>query len=312
MNMKINLLGIPIDLGAENLGVDIGPQAFRYQGIVEKLESTGLQVQDLGNVFVKPRHELKVGDSRMKYADEVIRVNEEVAQKTYQAINRGNRIVAIGGDHSMTLGLVAGASVSFKQDIGLIYLDAHGDMNTNQTSLSGNIHGMHVASLLGFGDESLVNVFRPGKKLQTTNFLHIGGSDWDQAELELVKEAKLETFMLFDLLSQGLAPLFKKIDDLISRVNNVWISLDLDCIDQIYAPGAGMPNAKGLTYREMAVIAQYIGQHCQVAGVDVVEYNPLQDIDNKTAELGIELMAKFLGRDYSWYTGYMSRNTIKN
>jgi len=311
MNNNVNLLGIPIDLGAENLGVDIGPQAFRYQKIVEKLISTGLNVEDLGNVEVKPRSQIKIGDSHLKYADEVIRVNLEVAEKTYQSIVDKKRVVAIGGDHSMTLGLVSGASVALKQDLGLIYFDAHGDMNTKETSLSGNIHGMHVASLLGFGDQSLIDLFRPNQKLKTSNFLHIGGSDWDQAELELVKSANLDTFMLSDVLSFGLAPLFTKIDELCSRVSHIWISLDLDCIDQIYAPGAGMPNAKGLTYREMAVIAQYIGQKCPVIGVDVVEYNPLQDIDNKTAELGIELIAKFLGRDYSWYTGYMSRNKIQ-
>ena len=195
-----------------NVGKEVKNIKINDRIVYKSYSATGLKIQDLGNVFVNPRHELKVGDSRLKYVDEVIRVNEEVAQKTNAAINKGNRMIAIGGDHSMTLGLVSGASVSFKQDLGLIYFDAHGDMNTSQTSLSGNIHGMHVASLLGFGDQSLVNVFRPGKKLQTTNFLHIGGSDWDQAELDLIKKAKLDTFMLFDLLSQGLAPLFKKID----------------------------------------------------------------------------------------------------
>ena len=128
------------------------------------------------------------------------------------------------------------------------------------------------------------------------------------ASISRVLGTKLPAFTLFDLLSQNLAPLLTMIDDLASRVPNIWISLDLDVIDRIYAPGAGMPNAKGLTYREIATIAEYIGSRCNVVGIDVVEYNPLQDEANKTAELGIELIAKFLGKDYSWYTNYMAKN----
>ncbi len=310
MQDKINILGIPLDLGAENLGVDIGPQAFRYQNIVSKLESTGLKVTDRGDVIVHPRKDLIVGDSHMRYVDEIIRVNNEVADITHDCLKNNEKVVAIGGDHSMCLGVVSGASVVFSGDLALIYLDAHGDMNTSDTTLSGNIHGMHVASLLGHGDQRLIDVYAPGKKISNNNFLHIGGSDWDSAELDLVSSDNLKVFSMFDLLSQNLAPLLKMIDSISKITNNVWVSLDLDVIDQIYAPGAGMPNAKGLTYREIVVIADYIGQHCHVVGVDVAEYNPLHDKENKTAELGIELIAKFLGKNYSWYTGYMERNKI--
>jgi arginase len=183
-------------------------------------------------------------------------------------------------------------------------------MNTDETTLSGNIHGMHLASLMGFGAPELANAYREGVKLPKENLLHIGGSDFDQAELDLIERENLQAFTLFDLLSSNLAPLLKMIDDLASRVPNIWISLDLDSIDRIYAPGAGMPNPKGLSYREIATIAEYIGKKCNVVGVDVVEYNPLQDEQNKTAELGIELIAKFLGKEYSWYTGYMERNQV--
>jgi arginase len=142
------------------------------------------------------------------------------------------------------------------------------------------------------------------------NLLHIGGSDFDQAELDLIEREHLTVSTLFDLLTSNLAPLLKLVDDLAERVPNIWISLDLDVIDRIYAPGAGMPNAKGLTYREIATIAEYIGKKCNVVGIDVVEYNPLQDVENKTAELGIELIAKFLGKNYSWYTNYMEHNQV--
>jgi arginase len=304
------LIGIPIDLGAENLGVDIGPQAFRYQQIISKLDSAGITVEDSGDIAVRPRDELEMGDPRLHSLDEIVRVNEEVADATHKAITDGRKVIALGGDHSLNLGVVSGASAALDGTIGMIYLDAHGDMNTDETTLSGNIHGMHLASLMGFGDPYLAHVHGEQVKLPKENLLHIGGSDWDQAELDLIARENLNAFTLFDLLSQNLAPLLRKIDDLAARVPNIWISLDLDVIDRIYAPGAGMPNAKGLTYREIATIAEYIGQHCNVVGVDVVEYNPLQDEQNKTAELGIELIAKFLGKNYSWYTGYMARNQI--
>lgn len=306
------IIGVPLDLGAKNLGVDVGPDAFRYQKMSEKLTDTGLTVTDLGNVEVTHRDQLEPGDSHARYQSEIIRVSEEVAEKVDQAVTEGQKVVALGGDHSLNLGVVAGASAAVQGDIGLLYFDAHGDMNTPETTLTGNIHGMHLAALMGFGPDALVNVHRTGVKLPKQNLLHIGGCDFDQAELDLVERENLQAFSMFDLLSGGLAPLLQKIDDLMGRVSNIWISLDLDSIDAIYAPGAGMPNRRGLSYREIVTIAEYIGKKGQVIGVDVAEYNPLQDIDHKTAELGIELVAKFLGKDYSWYTNYLARNDLTN
>ncbi len=305
------LLGVPLDLGAENLGVDIGPNAFRYQDIVTKLTTAGLDIRDGGNIACKGRDEAAIGDNpRLKYLEEIVAISEATALRVDSAVQAGDKAVLVGGDHSITLGGFAGASAAVKQDIGMIYFDAHGDMNTSETTLSGNIHGMHLASLMGFGDPTLVNVYGDGAKLNKSNLLHIGGSDWDQAELDLIATENLDTFTLFDLLTQGMGPLITKIDALAKRVNNIYVSLDLDCIDKIYAPGAGMPNAKGLTYREIATLAEYIGNHCNVVGVDVVEYNPLQDEHNKTAELGIELIARFFGKNYSWYANYMANNKV--
>lgn len=308
---SVTLIGVSLDLGAENLGVDIGPQAFRYQNIIQKLQTAGLEMTDAGNLLVRPRQELSIGNPQLHYLDEIVRVNEELANLSHKLIQQGQKIIALGGDHSINLGVVSGASAALDGQIGMLYFDAHGDMNTDKTTLSGNIHGMHLASLMGFGAPELVNIHTPGTKLPKENLLHIAGSDWDQAELDLISRENLNIFSLFDLLSQNLSPLLKKIDQLSSRVPNIWVSLDLDSIDRIYAPGAGMPNDKGLTYREIATIAEYVGRNCNVIGIDVVEYNPLQDEQNKTAELGIELIAKFFNKNYSWYSGYMSRNQIK-
>lgn len=311
MSNKLTLIGVPLDLGAENLGVDIGPQAFRYQDIIGNLEHIGFEINDAGDVKCRDRQDLQPGNPRMHYLEEILRVNKEAAVLAEEAIQAGTKVVALGGDHSINLGVVSGASVALKGELGLIYLDAHGDMNTDETTLSGNVHGMHLASLLGYGAPELKELHSASVKVAKENLLHIGGSDFDQAELDLIKSENLQAFTLFDLLSQNLAPLLAMIDDLAKRMPNIWVSLDLDVIDRIYAPGAGMPNAKGLTYREIATIAEYIGRKCNVVGIDVVEYNPLQDEQNKTAELGIELVAKFLGKDYSWYTNYMDKNKVE-
>lgn len=302
------LIGVPIDLGAKNLGVDIGPEAFRHQAIVDKLTKVGLNVTDHGDIKPRNREEIDSGDPKLRYIDEIVRVSDELATKVDTSIKQQQRVIALGGDHSLNLGAVAGASAALSGDIGLIYLDAHGDMNTTETSETGNIHGMHLAALMGFGDSRLVDVHGQGAKLSPNNLLHIGGSDLDPPEVELMKRENIANFTLFDLLCQGMAPLLKMIDDLCTKVGNVWVSMDLDAIDRMYAPGAGMPSQAGLSYREISALATYIGQKCNVVGVDVVEYNPLQDDNKKTAELGIELIAKFFGKNYSWYTNYMEAN----
>jgi arginase len=308
--ISATLIGVPIDLGANNIGVAEGPKAFRSAGLAQKLTGAGIAVTDHGDVACGDRKDLEVDNPKMHYLNEVVRINEEVAKTTDEALRQGHKVIALGGDHSMNLGVVSGASKAVDGNIGLVYLDAHGDMNTDETTLSGNIHGMHLASLMGFGAPELKAVYGEAVKLPKENLLLIGGSDFDQAELELIEREKLSTFTLFDMLSQSLAPLWQRIDELANRVPNIWVSLDLDVIDRMYAPAAGMPNPKGLLYREIATIAEYIGKHAHVIGVDVVEYNPRQDEGNKTAELAIELIAKFFGKEYSWYTSYMSANKI--
>ena len=310
--MNVTIIGVPLDLGAENLGVDDGPRAFRAQNIVEKLTNAGMNVSDAGDITCQPRETIDPGNQQMRYLDEIVRVSEEVATISEALTTKNEKIIALGGDHSINLGVVSGASKALNGDLGLIYLDAHGDMNTSETTMSGNIHGMHLASLMGFGASELANVHGTQIKIAKENLLHIGGSDFDKPELELIKSENLAAFTLNDLLLHGMAPLITMIDELSQKVSNIWVSLDLDVIDMIYAPGAGMPNRRGLTYREIAAIAEYIGTKCNVVGIDVVEYNPRQDIDNKTAELGIELIAKFLGKDYSWYTSYyMAHNKLE-
>ncbi len=310
MDKKVALIGVPLDLGAENLGVDVGPHALRVEKIVQKLEKAGLKIDDLGDIYCMPREKLHPGNPKLKYLEEILRVSHESAEKTYKAIKEGDKVLAIGGDHSVNLGVMSGASVALKGNIGMIYLDAHGDLNTDKTTLSGNIHGMHVASLLGFGEKKLTYVYMPAKKLLRENLLLIGGKDFDKEEDEFIQEQKIKSFTMMDLLANGMKPLFNLIDEMCKLTANIWVSLDLDVIDGVYAPGVGIPNVGGLTYREITAVAKYIGENCNVVGMDLVEYNPLRDIDKKTAELSIELCAKILGANYSPYSAYMERNKI--
>lgn len=309
---KENLLGIPLDLGADSPGVDLGPLAFRYQKIVDKLTRAGSSITDTGNIGCRSRKLLDVGNPRLKFLEEILRVSTESAQRTSILIQRGERAVVLGGDHSICLGVISGASAALEGELGLIYIDAHGDINTAETTPTGNIHGMPLAALMGFGDDRLVNVYRPGRKIAKENMLHIGGADdFDQGELDLIGKENLRFFKMFDMLSNGLKPAFGLIDELCKNVKNIWVSLDLDAVDEIYAPGVGMRNRAGFTYREITTIASYIGQHCNVVGLDVVECNPLTDIDGMTAELGIELIAKLLGRNYSRYSSYVEKNKLQ-
>lgn len=307
---KLSVMGVPLDLGAENLGVDIGPNAFRDHKIIEKLKIAGLEVLDLGNIECRPRNKLKIGNPKLKYKDEIIRVSEESAELAFKCLKKGEKILTLGGDHSACMGVISAASAAFGDNLGLIYLDYHGDINTEKTTLTGNIHGMPLALLMGYGDSELINIFKEKRKISKEHMLHIGGGDFDPGELNLIKNENLRCVKMTDVLTYGLKPLFDEIDILSKKVKNIWVSLDLDVIDEIYAPGVGMPNKGGFSYREITAIANYIGQQCNVVGIDVDEYNPLVDDKGKTAELGIELIAKILGKNYSWYTNYMEKNKV--
>lgn len=307
---NIALLGASLDLGGESLGVDIGPNAFRHKGIKEKLEASGFKVIDVGNVLCKDKTKLTIGNPKLKYLAEILRVSRSIAGSVDSLIKSGHKVVVLGGDHSVCLGAVSGASVAVKNDLGLIYFDAHGDMNTDKTTLTGNIHGMHLASLIGFGNTQLKHVYRPVVKINKSHLLHIGGYDFDPEEIKFIEKEKINCFKIFDLLSNGLKPLFTYIDILQKKVKNIWISLDLDAIDYTYAPGVGMQNKAGLTYREIITLCDYIGRQCNVIGMDIVEYNPLLDINGMTAELSIELIAKVFGSNYSWYTNYLNKNRL--
>lgn len=301
---NVSLIGVPVDLGAETLGVSMGPQSLRFSGVIEKFKHVGMNISDLGDIKCNSQG-IEEGSSKLKNLKEIVRISEEAAAKVEKEVQQGSKIVALGGDHTLSIGTVAGASKALKGNLGLIYIDAHGDFNTDETTISGNIHGMSLSALVGLGAKELVDIYCPGTKIKIENAILVGVSDLDTKEEELIKKSGLPTFDMMDILAKSFGDLFGMILDLNSRVDNIWISFDLDAVDGIYAPGVGIPNTGGLTHREIMAIAKYIGKKCNVVGVDIVEYNPTRDIEHKTADLAIEIGARMLGFDYSAYTKYM-------
>lgn len=302
---KLSIIYVPLELGAKYGGTDLAPQAIRDAGLEPKLVSAGFDVEDSWMVECASRGQLDPVPRDRPFVKEIVRVGEVSAELVKNVIDDGQVALVIGGDHSVNLGAFSGAAAAAKGDIGMIYIDAHGDINTPATSTSHNVHGMHLAALLGFGTDDMINVYGYGAKLKSANLLHIAGKDLDQPEIDLIKNENIANYSINNLLVDGLKPLFKMIDDLAGRVDNIWVSFDLDSVDEQFAPGVGIQNKGGLTYRETAVICDYIAQKCNVIGLDIVECNPPKDVDNKTAALAVEVALRLLGSSAGQYFDYM-------
>jgi len=302
---KVSILGVPIDIGKDAAGTSEVPNHLRKHGLGEMLSSLGLTVEDLGNVDCPNSSEAVVGDKSIKYLEAVKDVAERTAKIVDQAIKNKRKVVALGGDHSLSVGTISGAAAAVKGDLGVIWIDSHGDMNTNKTTLSGNIHGMSAAAIMGFGHPDLVNVYQQGRKAKPENVLFIGLKDLDQSEIDLIRKEGLNVITTLDLMEKGFGQATKKIKELTKRVKNVWVSLDIDAIDKEHAPATLMATYGGLTYREMTNLARYIGKVCPVVGLDIAEQVTQFDVERKTTRLTLELISYLLGSESNWYTKYM-------
>jgi len=308
--MQIDLIGVPLDLGSERIGTDMAPNALRYQKLVANLQSSGLKIKDLGNLQCPSPENVEIGDPKIKYLPPVLQACRELKEIVKRSLEQKHKVLVLGGDHSVAMGSVAAAAEVYKS-VGLVWIDAHGDMNTYETTPSGNIHGMPLAILLGQGHPKLLSLSAKGKQaIQDENMLAVGFKDMDKGELDLIKRKKLKTFFIRDILAQGLQPIFTAIEELSRRVDAVWVSFDLDAVDVDFAPGVGMPNKGGLTYREVKAVIEHLGALKNVVGLDLVEYNPVNDIQHKTAFLATELTAKVFGKEFSWYSQYLKEHAL--
>jgi arginase len=298
---KIRFIGVPLDLGAGRRGVDMGPSAFRVAEIHARVRALGYEVSDHGdiNVFIQETHD--PGDPCMKYLKEIRHTCEEVRDEVDRALGEGAMPVVLGGDHSIAMGTIAGVSRHFrKQDerIGLIWFDAHGDMNTPETSPSGNIHGMPLAVALGIGEKSLVSLAGDeGPMVEGARAAVVGLRDVDPAEKENIRESGIGAFTMRDIDERGMRAVMEEaIKRATAGTAGMHVSFDLDGIDPDHAPGVGTASPGGLSYREAHLAMEMLFDTGKVLSAEFVEVNPVLDHRNTTAKLGVELLASLLGK----------------
>jgi arginase len=289
----IRIIGVPMDLGQNRRGVDMGPSALRYAGLQSRLERLGHTVHDEGNLAV-PNPEEHIAEGSGRRLKTVTAVCDEVYKRASRCIEGGDFGIFLGGDHSISIGTIAGAATT--GSLGVIWIDAHSDFNTSQSSPSGNIHGMPVAALVGLGDEKLVNVGYPGPKLHPTQIVQIGVRDLDQLEREQLSNSGISIFTMRHIDEQGTASIARQALDRLRHLDSIHISLDMDSLDPTEAAGVGTPVPGGLTYREAHLLMEILGDTNRVRSLDIVEINPILDNMNKTAELAVELAASLLGK----------------
>jgi arginase len=296
----VHLIGVSLDLGGNRRGVDMGPSAFRIAGLTERLVALGVSVVDHGDV-VAPIPEVKAsGDPNKKYIRDIARVCERLYKTSLAALDKGDLPLVLGGDHSLASGSVAATADYVRREekpLGLIWVDAHADMNTPATTTSGNVHGMPLASLLGPepGELSRIGGFSP--KVRPEHTVLIGIRNLDNREKELVRDSRVHVFTMKDIDRSGIAAV---VEQALARAGagtaGVHVSFDMDVCDPAIAPGVGTPVKGGLDYREAHLVMEMIADSGLLRGLDLVEVNPILDDRNTTALLGVELALSALGQ----------------
>jgi arginase len=300
MTETVTLIGVPLDLGAGRRGVDMGPSAFRLADIHQTVRDLGYDVTDAGDVEVAVRETRDPGDPRMKYLAEIRATCEALRDRVGEALRAGARPVVLGGDHSIAMGTIAGVSRFHRergQRIGLIWFDAHGDMNTAETSPSGNIHGMPLAVVLGMGEPSLTGLSGEAPMVDGARAAVVGLRDVDIAERAKIRASGIGAFTMRDIDERGMrAVMAEAIERATSGTAGVHVSFDLDGVDPDLAPGVGTPSPGGLSYREAHLAMEMLADTGKVLSAELVEVNPILDRQNGTARLGVGLLASLLGK----------------
>lgn len=294
--MQIDIIGVPIDLGADRRGVDMGPSAIRYAHLQQNLEDLGYTVHDEGNIEVPIAEMCSITNPKLKYIDCIVPMSRRVSGAVSTSVQAGHFPLVIGGDHSLSIGSVRGAARNRK--IGVIWLDAHADFNTAETTPSGNIHGMSLAALTGYGDPSLVQLWdEPAPAIDPNKIAIIGARDLDPGEKVNLSQAGAAVFGMEQVDRYGMVAVLEKAIERVSRdVDGIYLSLDLDALDPQHAPGVGTPVPAGLTPREAHLACEMLAETGKLIGMDVVEVNPILDVQNQTAKLAVAFTLSALGR----------------
>jgi arginase len=297
---QIAIIGAPLDLGQDRRGVDMGPSAVRVASLNARIHSLGYDVVDMGNIAVEQAEAWPEGDAHAKYLPQIAAACNDLGLRVCQALAGGRRPLVLGGDHSVAVGTVSGVSKYFRdqgQNAGLIWLDAHADMNTPDTSPSGNVHGMPLACLMGMGPAELVDLFGYRPKIAPRNAVIVGLRDVDQMERPHVRESGIRAFTMRDIDERGLRAVMEDAIGMASHgTAGFHVSLDMDFVDPKDAPGVGTPVRGGATYREAHLAMEMIGDSRKMVSMEVVEVNPVIDEVNRTADLAVELIMSGLGK----------------
>jgi arginase len=296
----IHIIGVPLDLGGNRRGVDMGPSAFRIAGLGDRLGSLGYTVLDKGDLAAPIPETQKQRDEHKKYINDIAKVCQKLYQASLASFEDGAKPLVLGGDHSLAAGSVAAAAEWAKKSknlpIGLLWVDAHGDMNTPATSLSGNVHGMPLAALLGDEPAELSRIGTFSPKVVPERTVIIGVRNLDDREKVAVRDSRVHVFTIKDIDKQGIASVVEQAVNLAgSGTAGIHVSFDMDVCDPLIAPGVGTPVKGGLDYREAHMVMEIVADSGLLSSLDLVEVNPTLDMQNTTAQLGTELALSALG-----------------
>ena len=297
---KVSIIGVPMDLGADRRGVDMGPSALRYADLNEHLRELGCDVEDLGDLDVIIPEERHYGNPQAKYLKEIVDTCTQLANMTLDVYERGRTPLVLGGDHSIAVGTVSGMAEAFRRrnlNLGLLWFDAHADMNTPETSPSGNVHGMPMASILGYGAPELTDIFGFSPKLPRDRVVMIGLRDVDKQERELVKKSGIRVFTMKEIDRRGIGSVMDEALGIVTRgTDGFSVTLDADFLDPQDSPGVATPVRGGASYREAHLAMEMIADTKRMASFEITEINPILDIHNNTAHFGMELILSAFGK----------------
>jgi len=300
MPQKIRIIGVPMDLGASRRGVDMGPSALRVAGLQSRIKHLGLHVEDIGNIQVRQPEEMTYGEKRAKYIQEIADACKDLGVAVQKSLEEGCLPLVLGGDHSIAAGSTSGVSAYFrkeKKSVGCIWLDAHSDMNTPETSPSGNVHGMPLSAIMGYGTEELYDLFGYKPKIEPQNVVLVGVRDLDSHEKKFIKKLGVKAYTMREIDERGMREVMSDaLKYAMDDTDGIVVSLDMDFVDPSDAPGVGTPVRGGVTYREAHLAMEMIADSEAMVALEVVEINPVIDEHNRTALLGVELVLSGLGK----------------
>jgi len=297
---KISIIGVPMDLGADRRGVDMGPSALRYADLNERLIELGCEVEDLGDLDVIIPETRHYGDPHAKYLREIADACRHLAQLVLRAYDHGRTPLVLGGDHSIAVGTVSGMAEAYRRrgkTLGLLWFDAHADMNTPEISPSGNVHGMPMAAIMGYGPRELTRIFEFSPKVRPDHVAMIGIREVDKEERELVKQSGIRVFTMKEIDKRGIGSVMDEALSIVTRdADGFSVTLDADFLDPYDSPGVATPVRGGADYREAHLAMEMVADTKKMASLEITEINPILDVHNKTAHLGMELILSAFGK----------------